>query len=148
MNQATLTSKGQVTIPKEIREFLELHTGDHILFETIDFENRVVSLKKDQKNTIECPVCGGKGFIYESNESCFVCDETGTITIVGTFLNSLFLIPFNKYRVALSIVQKEIKGKIGCTPTPQINLASSMYSRALLDEVQSVLQAVLNREYK
>ena len=30
MAQATLTSKGQVTIPKEIRELLKLHTGDKI----------------------------------------------------------------------------------------------------------------------
>lgn len=27
---AKLTTKGQVTIPKEIREFLKLHTGDKI----------------------------------------------------------------------------------------------------------------------
>ena len=27
---ATLTTKGQVTIPKEIRELLQLHTGDKI----------------------------------------------------------------------------------------------------------------------
>jgi antitoxin PrlF len=30
MALATLTSKGQVTIPKEIRESLRLHTGDKI----------------------------------------------------------------------------------------------------------------------
>ena len=30
MAQATLTTKGQVTIPKEVREFLQLHSGDKI----------------------------------------------------------------------------------------------------------------------
>jgi AbrB family looped-hinge helix DNA binding protein len=30
MSLATLTSKGQVTIPKKIRESLNLHTGDKI----------------------------------------------------------------------------------------------------------------------
>ncbi len=30
MALATLTTKGQVTIPKKIREFLKLHTGDKI----------------------------------------------------------------------------------------------------------------------
>ena len=30
MALATLTSKGQVTIPKQIRELLKLHTGDKI----------------------------------------------------------------------------------------------------------------------
>ena len=32
MKTATLTSKGQITIPKEIREALRLHTGDRVSF--------------------------------------------------------------------------------------------------------------------
>lgn len=32
MTLATLTTKGQVTIPKKIRESLKLHTGDKIEF--------------------------------------------------------------------------------------------------------------------
>jgi antitoxin PrlF len=32
MQQTTLTSKGQVTIPKNIRDFIGLHTGDKIEF--------------------------------------------------------------------------------------------------------------------
>ena len=32
MTSATLTSKGQVTIPKAIRESLRLHTGDKVEF--------------------------------------------------------------------------------------------------------------------
>ena len=38
MALATLTTKGQVTIPKEIRDSLKLHTGDKI--EIIVTENR------------------------------------------------------------------------------------------------------------
>lgn len=32
MPEATLTSKGQITLPKEIREALSLHTGDRVSF--------------------------------------------------------------------------------------------------------------------
>lgn len=32
MSVATITSKGQTTIPKEIREYLKLHPGDSIDF--------------------------------------------------------------------------------------------------------------------
>lgn len=32
MTTATLTSKGQITIPKQVRDFLHLHTGDRIEF--------------------------------------------------------------------------------------------------------------------
>ena len=32
MNTATITSKGQITIPKEIREALRLHAGDRVAF--------------------------------------------------------------------------------------------------------------------
>jgi AbrB family looped-hinge helix DNA binding protein len=40
---ATMTSKGQVTIPKEVRDALNLHQGDPILFEE---RNGVVVLRK------------------------------------------------------------------------------------------------------
>lgn len=33
MPKATITSKGQVTIPKEIREKMKLHAGDKVHFE-------------------------------------------------------------------------------------------------------------------
>lgn len=38
---AIITSKGQTTIPKPVRDFLHLHTGDQIDF-IIEGENRVV----------------------------------------------------------------------------------------------------------
>jgi antitoxin PrlF len=33
---ATITAKGQVTIPKQVREELGLHEGDRVLFRIID----------------------------------------------------------------------------------------------------------------
>ncbi|HLB43665.1 MAG TPA: AbrB/MazE/SpoVT family DNA-binding domain-containing protein [Gammaproteobacteria bacterium] len=36
MKFSTITSKGQATIPLEIRKQLDLHTGDRIAFEIVD----------------------------------------------------------------------------------------------------------------
>ena len=32
--QAKLTSKGQITVPREVRRFMGVRTGDRLLFET------------------------------------------------------------------------------------------------------------------
>lgn len=48
MNASTLTSKGQITIPAEIRHALKLHTGDHMVFQLVD--EKIVIFKK--KNDI------------------------------------------------------------------------------------------------
>ena len=44
MSIATVTSKGQVTIPKEVREVLRIEAGDRIDF-IVESENRVVVRK-------------------------------------------------------------------------------------------------------
>jgi antitoxin PrlF len=43
MSTSTLTSKGQTTIPKDIRERLKLHPGDRLEF-VIDEDGRVLVL--------------------------------------------------------------------------------------------------------
>ncbi len=42
MAQATLTTKGQVTIPKEIREALNLQTGDKIEIRITDKKEAII----------------------------------------------------------------------------------------------------------
>jgi AbrB family looped-hinge helix DNA binding protein len=36
MTKAKITSKGQITIPKEIRELLGVHPGDQVVFRSTD----------------------------------------------------------------------------------------------------------------
>lgn len=39
--QATITSKGQITVPREVRRMLGVRTGDKLLFESDGKEMRV-----------------------------------------------------------------------------------------------------------
>ena len=43
MALATITSKGQVTIPKQVREALHLHTGDRIDFIVTDAGDAILT---------------------------------------------------------------------------------------------------------
>jgi AbrB family looped-hinge helix DNA binding protein len=49
MNKSILTSKGQLTIPKEIRDRLDLKPGDGFLFEV---EDDAVRLKVQRRRTL------------------------------------------------------------------------------------------------
>ncbi len=44
MKSSSLTSKGQVTIPHELREALQLHPGDRLGFELVD--NKIFIFKQ------------------------------------------------------------------------------------------------------
>ena len=50
MAQATVTSKGQVTIPKEIREQLGIHVGDRLLFTLTG--NGTVTMEVDREERL------------------------------------------------------------------------------------------------
>ena len=41
MDKATVTGKGQITLPRRIREILDIETGDKLLFNIEDGELRV-----------------------------------------------------------------------------------------------------------
>jgi AbrB family looped-hinge helix DNA binding protein len=51
MPTATLTSKGQITIPKEIRDRLRLKTGDRVLFTLDDSGN--VRLRAQNRSLLD-----------------------------------------------------------------------------------------------
>lgn len=46
MTTATLTSKGQITIPKQVRQSLNLHTGDSIQFVVHGREASITPISK------------------------------------------------------------------------------------------------------
>ncbi len=55
MAEAKVTSKGQVTIPKEIREKLQLKTGDRLLFTVDDRgEVRLSALNRSLLDLVGC----------------------------------------------------------------------------------------------
>ena len=43
--QARITSKGQITVPRDVRRALGVQAGDHLVFECIGQELRVRALK-------------------------------------------------------------------------------------------------------
>lgn len=43
--QAKITSKGQITVPSDVRRALGVQAGDHLVFESIGQEVRVRALK-------------------------------------------------------------------------------------------------------
>jgi antitoxin PrlF len=50
MVRAKLTSKGQLTVPKDVRERLGLKSGDRVVFE---FEGDAVRLKAERRRSLE-----------------------------------------------------------------------------------------------
>lgn len=51
MARARITSKGQVTIPKEVRSALDLERGDYLIFELSEGEASSIRVVKGQRLT-------------------------------------------------------------------------------------------------
>ena len=69
MPTATLTSKGQTTIPREVREFLNLKSGDKLEFK-IDPANKTVILKG-----ANIPISNLKGMLKREGMKPYNPDE-------------------------------------------------------------------------
>lgn len=50
MSRATLTSKGQLTVPKDVRDRLGLKSGDRVVFE---FEDGAVRLRVEHRKSLD-----------------------------------------------------------------------------------------------
>ncbi|OGK23927.1 hypothetical protein A2954_02360 [Candidatus Roizmanbacteria bacterium RIFCSPLOWO2_01_FULL_37_12] len=54
MNTTTVTTKGQATIPEEIRELLNIQTGDRVVFKDPDPQKKQVTVEViSKKNIVE-----------------------------------------------------------------------------------------------
>ena len=72
MITATITSKGQITIPKDIREQLDLHAGDKISFiEDEDGSINLIPIKK--------PLNALKGLVAKPKKAVSVEDMNNAI---------------------------------------------------------------------
>lgn len=69
MPTATLTSKGQTTIPREVREFLKLKTGDRLEF-SFNPGDRSVVLK-----AANIPIAQLKGMLKREGMRAYTPDE-------------------------------------------------------------------------
>lgn len=76
MSTATVTSKGQITIPVEIRTRLDLQTGDRIDF-VMDDAGRVSFLPVTQN------VMSLKGIIAKPDKSVSIEDMKATVKVRG-----------------------------------------------------------------
>lgn len=128
MAKATITSKGQITIPKEIRDFLQVDTSDSLEFSILDYESKTVQVKKANK-MIPCPLCKGTGSFAKYVMPCFLCDQTGEIENRSSSIEILFRCNLRKYMISVNTIGQDCG-------VPQIILNSKNYPRALLDEVQ------------
>ncbi|OBZ15926.1 hypothetical protein A8L34_28175 [Bacillus sp. FJAT-27264] len=147
MFKSTITSKGQLTIPKEIRERLNLKAGDGVLFK-IDDENNTVLFEKD-KELIECPVCKGYGK-FSTGHLCFVCDQTKVINSQSIW-ELIQMIQSNgmKYGVGMSVIwsEKDLNEDVFIREIPKIGLYSKKYFEQILDIAHDYLQLRLIQEY-
>lgn len=76
MTTATLTSKGQITVPKEVRQFLSLHAGDKLDF-IIDQDGEI-RLKPSYLDVVDL-----KGILKQPNQKVVTLEEMESAVKAG-----------------------------------------------------------------
>lgn len=79
MAEATLTSKGQITIPKSIREFLQIKTGDRVDF-IVSEEGTVTIIP------VNTPITALKGLVPKPGHPVSLADMEAAIRRRGSRL--------------------------------------------------------------
>lgn len=143
MIKGTVTSKGQITIPKEVRNFLNLDTEDTVIFD-IDRSKKQVTITKGNK---VCSLCNGEGYI--EGKECFLCEGNGSIESMRV-LDEISKLMYNgiKYQVSVGIIQQEVhdvkymKYKV----IPEVILVSRHYSQDLIEKARTYYQIRVIKE--
>ncbi|MEW6624732.1 MAG: AbrB/MazE/SpoVT family DNA-binding domain-containing protein [Bacillota bacterium] len=143
--KSTVTTKRQITIPKEICDILDIKIGDEVVFYLDNNNNnRIIFNKNNPKTT--CFACKGTGKLGMLD--CFVCYGTGLLAteindnvlqIIGQIaLKSLI------YKVSIKIENCSTTAiKDNISPIPSVKLNSNEYSFPLLMKVQDEIQKKL-----
>jgi|GEM_PF-5530180 len=125
MFKAQVTSKGQVTIPKQVRNFLTIDAGDSLIFK-INEADKIITIEKDYTK-INCPICAGEGRIEDGE--CFVCNGLGKINKNITAWEELgnIVATGEKYGISVTIFQDVL---------PRVAINSLDYSQEMLDRIE------------
>ena len=99
--KSKLRTKGQVTIPRIVRSFLQLNEEDIILF-SVDTNENIVTLSK-QDISQDCPLCEGYKLI-DDTKPCFLCCGEGEIDFNDEPYN-YFKTWNHRYNVSISYTQ-------------------------------------------
>lgn len=137
--KATVTSKRQITIPKEICEYLDIREGDKITF--TNEENKIIfDIEKEKcfaclgikligKN--ECFVCGGDGKLFK-----------GTSTDLSRVITEISKASL-KYKINFRYSTQEVKnGIFSYKEIPTITLESINYPENELFRIQDEVQKI------
>ena len=93
MPAATLTTKGQLVVPKEIRESMHLHPGDKLDFVVKDNGEVVVNFGRNAGKKLRDMVAGDTGFLKWILNKDFPLDVQD---LVRNALNGVFPSPPEK----------------------------------------------------
>lgn len=136
-NQATVTGKRQITIPKEIYDYFNLKNGDQISF--IEKDGRIIFEPTFQYTS--CCACESTGKIL--NKPCFICVERGYIEkdILEDNIRLLGFLSLNAFQYHVSVGYECKRIGDNYLEYPLISLKSEEYSEQKLEMIRDCLQS-------
>lgn len=147
MYKVELNKDGKISLPLEIGDLLDLHSGESLVLYTsrAGLEKKVEIVK--ESNTTKCPVCNGEGFLIKKFYPCFACETKGFILSFQSVKEAIFKISYIKHRINMNMVERVISlDNVGSMSIPILILSSSYYPKKIILEGQKRLQKLLIEE--